>query len=158
MEKHIIIRFLIFIFFCFVNVAFSQPTLKSVGLKVGVLSGKVIDSITKQPIEYASIKLYNEKDSSIAGGIYTNSSGDFILDQISVGRYFVKVFATNYQFREIRDISFSMDKTDRTLGVIRLSSKIKELKEIVITSNKKMVETAFFKKVYNIADDISARG
>lgn len=143
---------------CFVGFAFSQPNLKTTSTKVGVLAGKVVDSLSKQPIEYASIKLYNEKDSSIAGAIYTNGYGDFILDQISVGRYFVKVFATNYQFREIRDISFSMDKTDRTLGVIRLSSKIKELKEIVITSNKKMVETAFDKKVYNIADDISARG
>jgi outer membrane receptor protein involved in Fe transport len=142
----------------FAGFAFSQPNLKTTNTKVGVLVGKVVDSLSKQPIEYASIKLFNEKDSTIAGAIYTNGSGDFILDQISVGRYFVKVFATNYQFREIRDISFSMDKTDRTLGVIRLSNKVKELKEIVITSNKKMVETAFDKKVYTIADDISARG
>jgi len=158
MGRFITTNLLAFLLFFFVGFAFSQPNLKNTSTKVGVLAGKVVDSLSKQPIEYASIKLFNEKDSTIAGAIYTNGSGDFILDQIAVGRYFVKIFATNYQFREIRDISFSMDKTDRTLGVIRLSSKIKELKEIVITSNKKMVETAFDKKVYNIADDISARG
>lgn len=146
------------VLFLFVNDSFAQPGSKPNSQKIGVLSGKVIDSLTKLPIEYASIKLFNVKDSSIAGGIYTNSTGDFILDQITTGKYFVKVYATNYQFQEIRDISFSSDKTDRTLGVIRLVSKVKELKEIIITSNKKMLETSFDKKVYNISDDISARG
>ena len=147
-----------FIFFLLVKSVLTQSNLKPSSAKIGVLSGKVIDSISKLPIEYASVKIYNEKDSSVAGAIYTDNLGDFILDQIAVGRYFVKVFASNYQFQVIKDISFTLDKTDRSLGVIRLVSKVKELKEIVITSNKKMLETSFDKKVYNIADDISARG
>jgi outer membrane receptor protein involved in Fe transport len=142
----------------FTLVVFSQQPIKPSGPKIGVLTGKVVDSLTKLPIEYASIKLFSEKDSTIAGGIYTNVSGDFILDQIPVGRYFVKIYATTYNFQVIKDISFSQEKTDRTLGVIKLSSKVKELKEVVITSNKKMVETSFDKKVYNISDDISSKG
>jgi outer membrane receptor protein involved in Fe transport len=159
MERFITTRSVIFfLFICFLNTNHAQINVKSSGAKIGVLSGTVTDSITKLPIEYASIKIYNEKDSSVAGAIYTNNFGDFILDQIVVGRYYVKVFATNYQFKVIRDVSFSIDKTDRSLGMIRLVSKVKELKEIVITSNKKMLETSFDKKVYNLADDISARG
>ncbi len=159
MEKFIITKdFLVCILMSITLNLFAQSSSKNSGPKIGVLSGKVIDSILKSPIEYASIKLFNEKDSVIVASIYTDNSGDFILDQIPIGRYFVKVYATNYQFFEIKDVSFTIDKTDRTLGVIRLVSKVKELKEIVITSNKKMVETSFDKKVYNIADDIAAKG
>lgn len=136
----------------------AQQNQKPSGTKVGVLTGKIVDSLSKLPIEYASIKIFNEKDSSLSGGIYTSTSGDFILDQIAVGRYFVKIYAAGYVFKVINDISFTTEKTDRTLGVIKLTSKVKELKEVVISSNKKMVETSFDKKVYNVADDISAKG
>ncbi|MFN5786626.1 MAG: carboxypeptidase-like regulatory domain-containing protein, partial [Flavobacteriia bacterium] len=57
----------------------------------GIVSGRVLDKITDTPIEYVSIKLFSIKDSSIVAGIFTDSEGKFILENLPYGSYYAKV-------------------------------------------------------------------
>jgi len=127
--------------------------------KIGVLSGTIIDSIVKTPLEYVSVKLFSVKDSSFVTGIYSDSKGVFLLDQIPAGRYNVKISLLGYSMKMISNVSFNIEKTDRALGTIRLSAnKVQSVDEVKVIANKKILETSFDKKVYNVADDISSKG
>ena len=127
--------------------------------KIGVLSGTIIDSIVKTPLEYVSVKLFSVKDSSFVTGIYSDSKGVFLLDQIPAGRYNVKISLLGYSMKMISNVSFNMEKTDRALGTIRLSAdKVQSVDDVKVIANKKILETSFDKKVYNVADDISSKG
>ncbi len=127
--------------------------------KIGILSGVIIDSLTKTNLEYVSIKLLNAKDSSFVTGIYSGSDGEFMLDQIPLGKYIAKFTLLNYKVKWMQDISFSIDKPDRVLGTIKLASeKTTVIDEVQVVANKKILETSFDKKVYNVADDISSKG
>ena len=126
--------------------------------KIGVLSATIVDSLTKKPLEYTSVKLYAQTDSSFVMGIYTDVNGEFMFYQIPTGKYFIKIILMNYESKWIRDISFSTDKPDRVLGTIKLKSeKSTELEAAKITTNKKILETSFDKKVYNVAEDLTSR-
>ena len=126
--------------------------------KIGVLSGTIIDSLSKKPLEYTSIKLYAQTDSSFVMGIYTDIQGEFMLYQIPAGKYFAKIILMNYETKWIRDISFNIEKPDRVLGAIKLvSEKSTELETARVITNKKILETSFDKKVYNISEDLTSR-
>ena len=128
------------------------------GGKVGVLSGVITDSISKKPLEYTSVKLYTQADSSFVTGIYTDVNGEFLLYQIPTGKYFAKIMLLNYQSKWIRGITFTNEKPDRVLGSIRLSPENTiELEVAKVSANKKILETSFDKKVYNISEDLTAR-
>jgi outer membrane receptor protein involved in Fe transport len=128
------------------------------GNKIGVLSGTIIDSLTKKPLEYTSVKVYTQADSSFVMGIYTDANGEFLLYQIPAGKYFAKITLLNYQSKWIRNISITNEKPDRVLGAIKLASEnATELEVAKVSTNKKILETSFDKKVYNISEDLTAR-
>lgn len=126
--------------------------------KIGVLSGTIVDSVNKKPLDYVSVKLFSQFDSAFVMGIYTDASGEFMLYQIPAGKYFAKISFLNYETKWIRDISFSMDKPDRVLGTVKLKTEnATELDVAKVTTNKKILETSFDKKVYNISEDLTSR-
>ncbi len=128
------------------------------GNKIGVLSGTIIDSLTKKSLEYTSIKLYAQSDSSFIMGVYTDVKGEFMLYQIPAGKYFAKIMLINYETKWIRDISFNIEKPDRVLGTVKLvAEKSTELEAAKVITNKKILETSFDKKVYNISEDLTSR-
>lgn len=51
------------------------------------ITGKVIDSITQNPIEFAVIALYQAKDSSLVNGTTTDINGNFNLKHKGVGNF-----------------------------------------------------------------------
>ena len=60
---------IIFFFFSFINAGFAQKELLSSKL---IVSGKIIDAVSKQPIEYASIVLSNDSSHKIIDGGITD--------------------------------------------------------------------------------------
>ena len=150
-------KFFILTFFISIStIAISQRP--GGGNKIGVLSGTIVDSISKKQLEYTSVKLYSQNDSVFAMGIYTDINGEFMFYQIPTGKYYMKISLINYESKWIRDISFSNEKPDRVLGTIKLKpEKSTELEAAQITTNKKILETSFDKKVYNIGEDLTSR-
>ena len=125
---------------------------------IGILSGTIVDSVSKAPLEYTSVKLYNQKDSSFVMGMYSDNKGEFTFNQIPFGKFFIKIILINYETKFIRDISFSNEKPERVLGGIKLTPiTSKELDAARITTNKKVLETTFDKKVYNVSEDLTSR-
>lgn len=151
--KKIFLFFLIFLsFFSFAQ----RPDSKG---KIGVLTGSVLDSLTKKPLEYCAVRIVSTLDSSVVAGIYTDEGGDFLLDQIPFGKYHVKISLLNYKTKWIDNLIFSVENFDRTLGVIRLDiDQAQDLDEIQVVANKKLLTTSFDKKVYDVSADLSSVG
>ena len=57
---------------------------------IGRIYGKVIDAKTKQAVEFASVALFNAKDSVIAGSL-TKQNGDFSLDNLPFGGFTLRI-------------------------------------------------------------------
>ena len=137
---------------CFFTIAtlFSQKSNTSNSI---IISGKVIDSKSKQPLEYATIIIKNTVTKDISGGV-TNLDGSFSIE-IPKATYTIDVAFISFQ-----SIKFPKENiiSDKDLGVIKLSEATNGLDEIVIVAEKTTVDIRLDKKIFNIGKDLSIRG
>ncbi|SIQ19990.1 outer membrane beta-barrel family protein [Maribacter ulvicola] len=118
------------------------------------VSGKVLDKLNSEPLEYATIIFIAVEDASkISGGI-TNEKGGFNIT-IAKGSYDIKVEYIGYTPYEIKNKTLT---ENTSLGTISLSEDAQALSEVVITSEKKLVSTKFDKKIYNVSKDLTTQG
>lgn len=116
------------------------------------LSGKIIDSSTKKPLEYASIFLENgSKDTSL--GTTTNKRGKFNLT-VPAGTYKITI-----SFLSFKTYSVTKNLTkDTDLGTLNLEYIVDKLKEVELNYTKEVVEFKLQKKIYNVSKDIANAG
>lgn len=147
-------RFTLFTFFLLTSIiAFSQAPEGT-----GSVDGKVLDSISKTPLEYTMVRIFSVKDSSVVTGIYTDENGYFVLEEIKYGKYYIVISNPDYRNKTIPNISLSADKNLRKLGSIALVNSSRELDEVVIQREKTPLQLGLDKKVYNVGDDIATSG
>ena len=108
--------------FLFVSIGFSQNTFQ--------LSGKIIDNVSKTPLESATIYLTSVKDSTIIDYTISDRSGRFTLKsrktEVAVN---FKVSFNGFQnyTQKINNIS-----EDKDFGIIELNEQASQLDEIVL--------------------------
>lgn len=124
----------------------------------GSIDGKVLDSVSKTPLEYAMVRIFSVKDSLVVNGIYTDEHGSFVLEDIKYGTYYIVISNPDYKSKTISNISLSANKNLRKLGNIALVNSSKELDEVVVQQDKTPLQLGLDKKVYNVGDDIAATG
>jgi outer membrane receptor protein involved in Fe transport len=125
----------------------------------GMMLGKIIDSATSQPVEYAQVRLLNSADSLVVTGIYSDEKGAFFLDKIPLGTYIVKITSMGFRTYFVDDLNFSSATAKIELGTIGLiSDQSGNLDAVVITGEKELLKTGIDKKVFNVSEDLSSRG
>ena len=124
----------------------------------GSIDGKVLDSVSKTPLEYTMVRIFSAKDSLVVNGIYTDENGSFVLEDIRYGKYYLTISNPDYKNKTISGISLSVDKPLRKLGNIALVNSEKELDEVVVQQDKNPLQLGLDKKVYNVGDDIATSG
>lgn len=77
---------------CFLLLFLILLTLPAIAQQQGVeVTGSVIEEGNKEPIEQATIRLLNVKDSTMVGGVASLRNGDFTLKNIKPGNYLLHV-------------------------------------------------------------------
>jgi hypothetical protein len=73
----------------------------------GLISGRLLNSITGAPVEGARI-VFSSSFTTLAGGAVSDSSGYYLLPLLSPGLYQVRVTADGFQSQEIDDIELTV--------------------------------------------------
>ena len=130
--------------------------LSSLNLHAQSISGRVMDA--DGPLEFASVRLFDSKDSTVVAGIYTNQDGTFKLRAINNGNYFLKISFTNFSSFTLNPLLIE-DGQSRDLGIVKLEiSESLQLDDIVATGSLDVLKAGIDKKIYNVQDDIAVRG
>ncbi len=118
------------------------------------ITGKVVEKISKQPLEYATITFLTPNNPKpVAGGI-TNPKGEFDIE-IKPGVYDIKIEFISFKINEIKQKKI---QSNTSLGLILLEEDANQLDEVVIRSEKTTVEIKLDKKVYNVGSDLMVKG
>ncbi len=133
------------------SIHFSQE--RPQGKKI-IVSGKIVEKDTNQPLEYTSISLFNTKSNKVTAGGITDAKGDFSFEA-SPGNYNVKVEFISFKPLEIQDKTI-IENTN--LGTIKLQNDATQLQQVEIRSDKTTVEIKLDKKVYNVGKDLMVKG
>ena len=65
--------------------------------KTGKITGRIIDSLSSRPIEYATIGLFTQSENKVVNGTTTDSSGFFNLTNVSEGTYKILIEFIGYK-------------------------------------------------------------
>ncbi|ELR70061.1 TonB-dependent receptor, putative [Fulvivirga imtechensis AK7] len=120
------------------------------------VEGIVIDTESGQPLEYASVSLLNQQDSSLVGGGITGVDGKFSIDA-RPGKFIVQVQFISYASKYF-NVALSREKMTANLGTINLSPDTETLDEVVITGQKSQMVMELDKRVFNVGQDLSNTG
>ena len=125
----------------------------------GRVYGKLIDSKTKKPIEYASvIVLWFNKD-SLLGGALTKKNGEFSIDNLpAMGGFRFKATLIGYKTYETKFYIQLPNKIEQDLGNINFEIDEKLLNEVEVTVKKNNLVMSIDKRIYNVDNDISVKG
>ena len=138
---------------CFLLTGSAVLAQKSTKSKEISIYGKIVDSNSNQPLEYATIVIKNSKNNTISGGI-TDINGQFNI-KTPIGNYEISIEFISFKSKNFptQTINNNLD-----LGVIKLSEDLSSLDEVVIIAEKTTVDIRLDKKVFNIGKDLSIRG
>ncbi|MDO3642644.1 TonB-dependent receptor [Mucilaginibacter sp. L3T2-6] len=125
---------------------------------VGKISGTLIDSLTKKPVDYASVSLYRSGGKAPITGVITDEKGEFKLDNIKPGSYKITFTFIGYPDKVIDPVTTTAGKPDNNLGTVLFAPSAKVLKEVQVTGQAALIENKIDKIVYNAEKDITSAG
>lgn len=105
-------------------------TLPVLGQNTSRISGSVFDEKLQEPVEQASVRVLNAKDSSYVNGAVTNASGNFQV-QVSQGQYILNISYLGYASKHI-NVNANKDRV--TIGKINMKEDAILLKEAIVTA------------------------
>jgi len=125
---------------------------------VGKVSGVLVDSVTKQPLMYASVALFRATGSSPINGVLTDDKGSFKIDGVKPGEYKLRITYVGYREKFVGGVTTTDSKPDKNMGQIFVRSSAKNLNEVSITAAAPLIENKIDKIVYNAEKDLTSTG
>jgi iron complex outermembrane receptor protein len=120
------------------------------------VSGVIIDQQGKG-LEKTSVSLLNARDSSLVKLAVTRANGQYSFTQVKEGNYLVGVSYVSYlpAYSPVFEVNGNGEVKVPDIEMVKISS---ELKAVVVTSQKPMVEVKADKTILNVEGTINATG
>lgn len=120
-----------------------------------ILSGKIIDGDSKQPIHSATVVVLR-KDSSIAAEVISQADGAFTLKNLPDALVTLKISVVGYKTftRTIAVVNGAPQNT----GVIKLSQAAMQMQEVAVVARRPVFRTEVDKKIFDVNQSLASKG
>lgn len=123
----------------------------------GEIKGVLIDSISKNPVEFAALSLVDIKTNNPIDGTTTDEKGAFTLTKVASGNFKILISFIGYKTKTINDVKIDR-RTKLDLGTVALTPDVVQLKEVEVVGMAQMIEEKVDRLVYNAEKDITSKG
>lgn len=123
----------------------------------GRISAIILDSVNKQPVDYATVSLIRISDNKSVNGGLTDAKGKVTLQNVAPDKYRLSIGFMGYKNKAVT-VTTTPEKPDFNMGSIFISGSASNLKEVSIVGATPMVETKIDKMVYNADQDVTTAG
>ncbi len=123
----------------------------------GRITAVILDSLTKNPIDYATVSLINIKTNKPVNGGVTDEKGKIVLQNITPDDYKLMVGFIGYTSKTLF-IKTTPEKPDQNLGDIILKGTSNTLNEVTVEGKKSVIENKIDRLVYNAESDATNAG
>ncbi|RXQ94447.1 TonB-dependent receptor [Ancylomarina salipaludis] len=151
MKRILIVAILVFC--SFINYA-ETPINNNV--KLGSVSGIIVDKNTKEALPYVNIVIRDANNNILTGGI-TDDKGEFNINKIAKGKHVVEIQYMGYK-PFVRELEFTAKNSTYKLGTVRLEEDTELLNEVVVRAELSTVTQKIDRKVVNVGKDLTAAG
>lgn len=122
-----------------------------------LITGQLIEDGSKQPVEFATVSIFSERDSTLVSGGLTDVEGKFNI-QSRPGRLYMVVQFMGYETVKISGIQLNRENQSFDAGQVKFKQDELLLEEVVVQGERTQMELTLDKKVYNIGKDLSNLG
>ncbi|WP_113663800.1 outer membrane beta-barrel family protein [Pedobacter nanyangensis] len=123
----------------------------------GRVSATILDSVSKQPVEYATVSLINAKTAKAVNGGLTDAKGKVSIQNIAPGDYKLVVGFIGYATKTLA-VKTTPEKPDNNIGNVFLAGSSNTLSEVTIEGKKNVIENKIDRMVYNAEADATNAG
>lgn len=88
--------------------------------KKGIITGRISDFTTNEPIEFISVDLYEMKDSTLLVGTLTDLEGQFSISMLDSGTYYLEISQQNFEKKVIQTLIINENNSKINLGEIMI--------------------------------------
>ena len=143
-----------FLSFCFLYSLSQVPAQETTST---TLTGVILDSSSRLPIEYATISLFKDGDTKSVNGALTNAQGKFKMEVIQTGLFDLLVESIGYLPFTLKGIKIDIN-THKSLEKIYLGKKITRLADVTVIAPQNLIENKIDKMVFNAEKDLTSQG
>jgi len=118
------------------------------------ITGKVIDSLSLEPLAYVNISLINSLDTTLIKGTVSKEDGSFSFENIENENITIRFSFVGYNQKTIY---FENNKSDLTFN-LNLTQNAEMLNEVNITAEKPLYKVEANKKIYIVENDPIVQG
>jgi outer membrane receptor protein involved in Fe transport len=122
------------------------------------IKGKAVNEQTRQPLEYVSIAVYSDKDSSLISGTISQPDGRFSITVNRPGKFYLVADFVGFRKKIISDILLKPGSETFDAGDISLEQETVMIGEVEVVGDKPFVSYQIDKKVVDVALNPSAQG
>ena len=119
------------------------------------LQGRVLDD-TKNSMSFATVVLLKAQDSTMVKADYTQEDGSFELPALKAGSYLLQI--TNIGFEPAYEMVVLGEGEKKIIAPIQLQVATAQLKEVVVKTQRPLIEVKTDKTVFNVEGSINATG
>ncbi|WP_242086552.1 outer membrane beta-barrel protein [Aestuariivivens sediminis] len=115
----------------------------------------LVEDLESKPIAYANVLLLNADESVLIKGCLTDETGKFSINNIKKGNYKLKLSYLGFQTIEKEIV---IDNKTHSLGTITMKESAEELSEVVIKTEKPLLEHKTDRLIVNIKNSVTSVG
>jgi len=155
--KHL---YYLFILIFSISSSYAQRPSKS---KFGIsnaksIKGQVVDGSSEVPLEFATVSIFQVKDSTLVSGGITDSDGKFEFDVKATGPFYSVIEFIGYESVEIGDISFAKGEKLYEMGIVSVIAGGISLDEVEVRAERSDMQFSLDKRIFNVGKDLASRG
>jgi len=124
----------------------------------GKISGRIIDSVTSQNIDYATVSVFIAGKDNPLTGTTSDSKGLFKIESLAPGTYTLVIDFIGYNKKTILNVPVTAAMPAYTVGVVFLGKSAAVLKGVTVTTQQRLIENRIDKLVFNAEKDLTSTG
>ena len=124
----------------------------------GIITGQLIDSLSGEPLEFATIALLKQGSDDPIDGRVTDTEGKFQFKNLPYGVYIIKAGFLGYAPKTIGNLTISANNPERSVGRIQLVPDASQLEEVQIQTMRPTIVQKADRLVVNIEGSALAAG
>ena len=125
---------------------------------IGKVGGQLLDDSNNEPLMFASIVLFRERDSTMVTGGISDELGRFMIERVPFGRYYLSINYIGYPRMEVGDVAITPRSIEYNAGVIRVAPGAEMLSEVTIEASRQLMEVGLDRRVFNVDQALTASG
>lgn len=122
----------------------------------GSVSGKIIDAESNEPLGFVTVAVVPEGSTVPVAGCSSDDEGVFEISNIKTGKYSIRFSYVGY-LNDSREIEISKS-SKFNIGIVRLKSDKKILKEVVVTEQRSQMSFDIDKRVFTVDQNLATTG